>query len=474
MPQDLVLRFAPSPTGYLHVGGARTAIFNWLYARSSGGRFLLRIEDTDRARSTDEMTREILNGLRWLGVDWDNEPWIQSEHIARHRAECLRLFAEGKAYPCFCTQKELEAKRDVAGEGDRDTKYDRTCLHLSAQEREARLAAAMPYVLRFRVPEGETNFFDIVHDETVFRNEEIEDFVILRSDGTPMYMMAVVVDDHDMGVTHVIRGDDHLSNTPKQILLYEALGYEVPMFGHVPLILGADKKRLSKRHGATSVGEYQSRGLLPEALFNFLALMGWSPGDDREVMTREQLVEAFDPRRILKKSSVFDEEKLAWMNGRHLRLLSDEELLSRLRPYRPESLDDVADGYLLQVLPLMRERMELLTDIFDKGMYFFTDPADYDETAARKHWTAPAVSVLERLQSSIAASDFTPQGLEDLVRGHAADAELAAGKVIHPLRLALTGGSQSPSLFDMMVVLGRDTCLRRIAAALERLTPTSP
>ncbi len=466
-----VFRFAPSPTGYLHVGGARTAIFNWLYARSSGGRFLLRIEDTDRERSSEEMTREILDGLRWLGVDWDHEPVLQSSRLDRHKAEALRLLSEGKAYPCFCAQETLERKRAAAESAGGDTRYDRACLGLREEERAAMMSEGRPFVLRFRVPDGSTEFYDIVHEETAFSNSEIEDFVILRSDGSPVYMMAVVVDDHDMEVTHVVRGDDHLPNTPKQILLYRALGYDVPMFGHVPLILGADKKRLSKRHGATSVGEYRSRGILPAALFNFLALLGWSPGGDREVMSREEIVASFDPRRLLKKSSVFDEEKLQWMNGKHLRMLSDEDAISLIRAFRPEKFAGVNDEYALSVLPLMRDRMELLTDFYDKGGYFFEDPAGYDEGACRKHWKADIQRHMAELVEELRNCAFDAQSLDETVRRRAADAGLGAGKLIHPLRLALTGGTQSPGLFEMMIVLGREACLRRIRRALDAISP---
>ena len=464
MSSPIVVRFAPSPTGYLHVGGARTAIFNWLYARSQNGRFLLRIEDTDRARSSDAMTREILNGLRWLGVDWDDTPWIQSEQLERHRAECLRLHAEDKAYWCYCSAEDLAARR--ADAENHDTKYDRRCLNLGDAERAAKEAAGLARVLRFRVPEGVTEFYDIVHEETAFRNEEIDDFVILRSDGSPVYMIAVVVDDHDMGVTQVLRGDDHLSNTPKQILLYNALGYSVPMFGHMPLILGEDKKRLSKRHGATAVGEYQTRGILPEALFNFLALLGWSPGEDREIMSRDEMVDLFDARRLLKKSSVFDEKKLAWMNGQHIRLLGDAELLDRLRPWRPAALAPVSDEYLLLVLALMKERIELLADFFEKAVYFFDDPAQYDAAGVTKHWKPETSALLRTLAAQFATCPFEAPVLEDLVRRKAEEESLSAGKLIHPLRLALTGGTQSPSLFDMMVVLGRETCVRRIETAV--------
>ncbi len=472
MSTQVVVRFAPSPTGYLHVGGARTAIFNWLFARHEGGRFLLRIEDTDKARSSEAMIREILNGLRWLGIDWDNEPVLQSTRVERHREECLRLLAEGRAYWCYCTPDELDAQRAALGDEGSEYRYDRHCLHMSDGERREKEASGAPRALRFRVPDGETNFFDIVHEGTTFQNSEIDDFVLLRSDGTPMYMIAVVVDDHDMGVTHVMRGDDHLSNTPKQILLYEALGYELPMFGHVPLILGDDKKRLSKRHGATSVGEYQERGYLPEAVFNFLTLLGWSPGDDREVMTQGEMIEAFDVRRLLKKSSVFDEEKLRWMNGKHLRLLSDAELLERMRPHLPESILDRGEDHLLRIAGLMKERLFLLTDLPDTGRYFFEDPDAYDEAGMKKHWKPDSAVHMRIVMERITAADFTASALEELIRTLAEELGVGAGRIIHPMRLALTGGTQSPGLFEMMEEMGRDTCMRRLTRFVHHVEPS--
>jgi glutamyl-tRNA synthetase len=465
----MIVRFAPSPTGYLHIGGARTAIFNWLYTRSSGGRFLLRIEDTDRQRSSDEMTREILGGLRWLGIDWDGEPLIQSERIVRHAAECHRLLTEGNAYWCYCTAEELDARRRSAEAAGGAFLYDGTCRNLGSDQRAANDAEGKPRVLRFLVPEGRTVFNDIVHDETSFNNQEIDDFVILRSDGTPTYMVAVVVDDHDMAVTHVLRGDDHLSNTPKQIMLYHGLGYETPQFGHLPLILGEDRKRLSKRHGATSVGEFQQRGYLPEAVFNFLALLGWSPGEDREVLTRDELVESFDIRRVLKKSSVFDEEKLRWMNGRHIRLMDDDELLRRVLPYRPDDLVGVDIAELRVVIPLMKERMVLLQDFFENGRYFWRDPEEYEADAIAKRWKTGIPELLTHLLHLLETVEFTAEALEALIRNTAEQRGLSAGKVIHPIRLALTGTAASPSLFDMMTVLGRDTCVRRLRQALERI-----
>jgi glutamyl-tRNA synthetase len=416
------------------------------------------------------MTQEILNGLRWLGVDWDNEPVLQSARVDRHREECLRLLAEDKAYWCYCSQQELAAARTALGEEGSEYRYDGRCRNLTASERQRKEAAGATRALRFRVPEGETNFFDIVHEGTTFQNSEIDDFVLLRTDGTPMYMIAVVVDDHDMEVTHVIRGDDHLSNTPKQILLYEALGYELPMFGHVPLILGDDKKRLSKRHGAASVGEYQERGYLPEAVFNFLTLLGWSPGEDREIMTRDEMVEAFDVRRLLKKSSVFDEEKLRWMNGKHLRLLPDEELYERMRDYLPYQLVGVEEDRMLRIIGLMKERLFMLSDLYVAGRYFFDDPGSYDEAGVAKHCKPDTAGHLRAVLSDLTHCEFTTAALEELIRAKAAELGIGAGKLIHPLRLALTGGTSSPGLFEMMEELGRETCVRRVEGFLAFLT----
>ncbi len=415
------------------------------------------------------MTRAIYDGLHWLGIDWDDEPMIQSTRIDRHREECLRLEREGKAFYCYCTLELLAEKREGAGKNNDGFRYDGTCRDLSSEDRMKRELSGVPKALRFKVPDGITQFYDMVHGDTIFKNEEIDDFIILRNDGTPTYNLAVVVDDHDLGITHILRGDDHLSNTPKQILLYQALDYDLPQFGHLPMILGSDKKRLSKRHGATAVGEFQERGYLPEAMFNFLTLLGWSPGDDREVLTKNELIEVFSVERILKKSSEFDEEKLRWMNGKHIRLLNDEELLDRLRPYKPESLSDVSDDYLLQIIPLMKERMFFLSDLFANGKYFFEDPKTYDEQAVRKHWNAKIAEHLRSLISIFQSIDFTAQTLEETIRKKAEDIGISAGKLIHPLRLALTGGTSSPSLFDMMVVLGREVCERRMEYAVEHV-----
>ena len=328
------LRFAPSPTGYLHVGGARTALFNWLYARHYGGQFLLRIEDTDKLRSTEESTRAIFDGFKWLGLDWDEEVVHQGANLARHQADVQRLLETGRAYRCFCTTEELDEQRAAAKARGEAFRYDRRCDRLLTDEVVRRVAAGMPFVVRFRMPAGTTSWDDLVHGVISFANEDIGegDFIILRSDGTPIYNLAVVSDDIAMRITLVMRGDDHVSNTPKQILLYEALGAGVPKFAHLPMIHGPDGKKLSKRHGATAVGDYEHMGILPDAMLNFLALLGWSPGGDIEVMTLPQMVELFSTDGLSKKAAIFDMAKLEWMNGQHLSMTSPEELAKRLIP----------------------------------------------------------------------------------------------------------------------------------------------
>src|SRR5512146_2239183 len=324
------LRFAPSPTGYLHVGGARTALFNWLYARKYGGQFLLRIEDTDKARSTDESTRAIFEGLEWLGLAWDEDVVYQGANLPRHQTDARRLLDAGAAYRCFCTREELDERRKEAEARKESFKYDRRCDALPREEIDRRVSAGMPFVLRFRVPEGTTSWDDLVHDTISFPNKDIEDFVILRSDGTPIYNLAVVSDDIAMRITVVMRGDDHISNTPKQILLYQAMNAQLPRFAHVPMINGLDGKKLSKRHGATAVGDYQHMGILPQAMLNFLALLGWSPGNDVEVMTVPQMIQLFSVDGLSKNAAVFDPKKLEWMNGQHLSLMEASELAPRI------------------------------------------------------------------------------------------------------------------------------------------------
>lgn len=470
------LRFAPSPTGYLHVGGARTAVFNWLLARKEGGVFVLRIEDTDKERSSEEHTKAILDGMTWLGLDWDEGPHFQSEGVERHEATALRLLEEGKAYRDFSDPEEVreEARR-------RDMHPSRVARELAdamgEEEASRRADAGEPFAIRFRVPDGETRFEDLVHGEVRFGNDDIDDLVILRSDGTPVYNLAVVSDDAEMGITHVIRGDDHLSNTPKQVLLYRALGLPEPVFGHVPLILGPDGKRLSKRHGATAVGDYAAEGILPEAMMNFLALLGWSPGDDREFMSVEELVEAFDPERILKKSSVFDAEKLSWLNGKHLAVKPDADLVGHIRSrlvgeesLRGDLLDD--PEWVASLLEVIKVRARTLDELADQARPFVCDHLTYDEKAMEKHWAKDPQAARERLgrlAEAYEGVEWTKEALEARLRALAEEMGTGAGKLIHPLRVALTGNMASPGIFDVLVLLGRDRAFRRIDAGLERI-----
>jgi glutamyl-tRNA synthetase len=481
------VRFAPSPTGYLHVGGARTALFNWLYARRHGGVFVLRIEDTDAERSSWEMVTGILDGLRWLGLDWDegpdaggpHGPYFQSQRFDRHRAAARRLVAEGKAYPCFCTPERLREERERAEARGEAWQYDRACLRLTPAEREAR-ASAGPAAIRFMVPAGQTRFDDAVHGPIEFDGAHIEDFVIVRSDGHPTYHLSVVVDDIDMAITHVIRGDDHISNTPKHILLFDALGGAVPRFAHVPLILGADKKRLSKRHGATSVMEYERLGYLADAMVNFLALLGWSPGGDREVMSRGDLVASFALEGISGGNAVFNTDKLDWMNAQYLARLPLEELASLVRPrLAAAGLDGspvVRDAQAFhRLLDLLRPRAKTLNDVVEQARPLLAETVEYDPAAVEKHLTAAGLG--EHLAALVAALDrispFDESHVEAAVRSTAAERGIKAGQLIHAVRVGLTGRMASPGLFEIVVLLGREETGRRLQGLLTLLANRS-
>ncbi|HET7633026.1 MAG TPA: glutamate--tRNA ligase [Gemmatimonadaceae bacterium] len=473
------LRFAPSPTGYLHVGGARTALFNWLYARKYGGQFLLRIEDTDRARSTDDSTRAIFDGLNWLGLGWDEEVVYQGANLARHQADAARLLDSGAAYRCFCTRDELDERRHDAETRGEPFKYDRRCDALPRAEVDRRVSAGTPFTVRFRVPDGTTTWDDLVHGTISFPNKDIEDFVILRSDGTPIYNLAVVSDDLAMRITVVMRGDDHISNTPKQIMLYHALGGQLPTFAHLPMIHGLDGKKLSKRHGATAVGDYQHMGILPQAMLNFLALLGWSPGHDIEVMTLPRMIELFATDGLLKKASVFDPAKLEWMNGQHLSLMSSAEVEPRVTPALVAAGLTTADAlaarrdWYLTLLDQLKIRSRTIDDIVRQAAPFLRDTIDYAPDAVARQWKdRPATAELLRAErETLAALEaWEPSAMEAALRALADSRGLSGGKVFQPLRVALTGLSVSPGIFDVLVLVGRERSLARIDAAIEWLT----
>lgn len=474
----LRVRFAPSPTGYLHVGGGRTALFNWLLARQAGGTFLLRIEDTDRERSSEAHTQAILDGMRWLGLDWDEGPEFQAAGIERHRQDALRLLAEGKAYRDFMPPEELARLR--AEDPDRVIRAPREAAEaLGYEAAEARAAAGEPHAIRFRVPEGETVWNDAVHGMMRFQNADVEDLVILRSDGTPTYNLAVVSDDAAGRITLVMRGDDHISNTPKQILLHEALGHPVPAFAHLPMILGPDGKRLSKRHGATAVGEYRAEGILPEAMMNFLALLGWNPGTDEEIFDAPALIAAFSLDRVQKKSAILDPTRLAWINGRHLAVAPTPKVAAEARALlaegvplsaqEEERLAQEGGAWFLRLVELLKVRSRTVQELADTVRMYLMDLPSLDAEAAERHWfqdANAAATYLEAIARALASTPrWTAEGLESEIRGVAQQLGVGAGKVIHPLRVALTGQSASPGIFEVLEVLGRERALERLAWA---------
>ncbi len=478
------VRFAPSPTGYLHVGGARTALFNWLYARRHGGVFVLRIEDTDVERSSQDMVTGILDGLRWLGLTWDegpevggaHAPYFQSERLDRYRAAADRLLSDGHAYRCFCTPERLRDERERAEARGEAWQYDRACLQLSADRVRELDAAGTPRAVRFKVPPSGAAFDDAVHGRISFDGASIEDFVVLRSDQYPTYHLSVVVDDIDMGITEVIRGDDHISNTPKHVLLFEALGAAVPRFAHVPLILGADKKRLSKRHGATSVMEYQRQGYLAPAVVNFLALLGWSPGDDRELMTAQELIDSFTLEGISGGNAVFNTEKLDWMNGQYIVRMPIADLAAATRPFFDDSglgshpliMESRAFHRLLE---LLRPRAKRLTEFVEQARPLLTEVVAYEQEAVDKHLSSPDLAghIAALVAALDSATPFDEAQVEAAVRGTASARGLKAGALIHATRVAVTGRTQSPGLFEVLAWLGRDRVQARLTQLLEFL-----
>ncbi len=469
------VRFAPSPTGYLHVGGARTALFNWLFARHHGGIFVLRIEDTDFSRSSEEMVEGILKGMRWLGLEWDEGPFFQSQRLPRYQALAARLLETGKAYRCFCSSDEL-AERRKAQQPDAGgaSIYDRRCLGLSRAESDARAAGGDQYAVRFLVPPGKTGFDDRVFGRIEIENATIEDFVLLRSDGVPTYHLGVVVDDVDMAISHVIRGADHISNTPKQILLYQAAGEKVPEFAHLPLILGPDKQRLSKRHGATSVMAYAEMGYIPDAFFNFLALLGWSPGDDSELMAREELIRRFTLEGVGKANAVFGLDKLDWFNAQYLQSMPDDELETLLKAELTSSgIWNELDTTLAAgpALKLLRSRLKKPGDFSGTFRAFFSEDFEYDPVAAEKYLGDDRLAgLLTTLRERYAAdAGFDLQSTEKRLRDVASEAGVKAGVMINALRVALTGQGVAPGLFEVMMVLGRDRTLERIDRVVNHL-----
>jgi glutamyl-tRNA synthetase len=450
-------RFAPSPTGYLHIGGARTALFNYLFARQARGVFILRIEDTDVERSTPEYVDAILDGMKWLGLEWDEGPYFQSKRFALHREAALTLLEKGLAYRCYCTPEELEERRQAALREGKTPRYDGRCRNITEIRRK-------PFAARFKVNPGKTVIEDLIKGPVIFDHEELEDLVLLRSDSTPTYNLCVVVDDADMKITHVIRGDDHIANTPKQVLLYEALGFTVPEFAHLPMILGSDKTRLSKRHGATSVGAYREMGCLPKALLNYLARLGWSYGDE-EIFSVEELIEKFSFEHVGRSAGVFNPEKLLWLNQHYIKESKPEELAALLSPFLKELA--AGDERLPLIVKTVRERARTLKEMAEYTLFYFKEP-QYQEGVARKFLTPekaePLRSLIERLS---AAAPFSAQNIENAFTALLSERGLPLGALAQPVRVALTGATVSPGIYETIEALGKERTIKRLERAVD-------
>ena len=470
------VRFAPSPTGALHLGSARTALFNWLFARHNRGKFILRIEDTDRTRSTKEAVKTIFHGLDWLGLDWDEGPnvdgpfgpYFQTERMDIYKKFAEQLIAEGKAYYCFCTPEELEIKRKQAAERKEAPRYDNTCRKVSSEESKKKKEAGTSCVIRFMMPPGEiTEVDDLIRGKVKFDNDLLDDFVIMKSDGFPTYNFAAVIDDHLMEISHVIRGDDHLSNTPRQIVLYQALGWGLPKFAHIPMILGSDKARLSKRHGATSVIEYKDQGYLPEAMVNYIAKLGWGH-KDQEIFSRQELIDLFTLEGCGKNPAIFNFEKLTWLNGQHIKTALPERIIDLCEPLLINAYGNHDPAYISRVVRLFLDRMKLIPEIVPLTAYFFKDGLEFEEKAL-KHLNDPAAPemlklIAERLRS---VEPFVKEEIEKEFKAIAAEKNLKLGMVIHPCRAAVSGRAETPPMYDVLEVLGKDKVIARLTAVVK-------
>ncbi len=480
------VRFAPSPTGYPHVGNIRTALFNWLFARHSSGSFIVRIEDTDVNRKVEGAMEAILDSLHWLGIDWDEGPevggsfgpYFQSQRLDVYQKTAQHLLAEGHAYPCYCSEERLARMRaEMARRKESMRSYDRRCRNLTQEERAQFEAQGIIPVIRFKIPlEGQTKFNDLIKGDVAFDNSTLDDFVLLKSDGYPTYHLANVVDDHLMKITHVLRADEWLSSTPRHVLLYSALGYQPPLFAHLPMILGPDRSKLSKRHGATAIKEYREQGYLPQAMMNFLALLGWSLDDRTELFTKEELIQNFSIERTSKTSAIFNIDKLKWMNGVYIRKLTPEELAGELLPFLDRGLPPsvkrpLSREYVKQIVPLIRERFTTLEEAAELSMFFFADELAYDTDLllGKKLTREDAVKGLEAALERLQALPFDAKSLEDALRPLADRLGLKAGDFFGLLRVAVTGRTAAPPLFQTMEALGQERCLKRIKAALKKL-----
>lgn len=462
------VRFAPSPTGHLHIGGARTALFNYLFARHNNGAFILRIEDTDRSRSTEEYIEAIIEGMRWLKLDWDEGPYRQTDRFDIYRSYVERLLNEGKAYRCYCTPEELEQRRQEALAQGKTPKYDGRCRNITEP-----IPADKPSAVRFKMPqEGQTVVNDLIRGVVEFENSQLEDLIIMRSDGTPTYNFVVVVDDIDMEITHIIRGDDHLNNTPKQIHIYKAFGWEPPAFGHLPMILGADKTRLSKRHGATSVMAYKDMGYLPDALVNYLVRLGWSYGD-QEVFTREELIKYFSLENIGKSAAVFNPEKLLWLNSQYIIKEDAKNLADMAIPFLIKK-GIISEGqeldmeWLSRAVNSLKERVRTLVELASSLKYYILEYVEIDPKAKEKFLKPENIKYLSELHEILSGlTDFTAAEIEKVFHSFAEKHGIKLGIIAQPVRVAITGGTASPGLFEVLEIVGKDKALKRLSKVIE-------
>jgi len=457
----IITRFPPSPTGYLHVGGARTAIFNWLYARHTGGKFVLRIEDTDIKRSTQESVDAIFEALQWLGIDWDEGPYFQTQRFDIYREYIQKLLDSGHAYYCTCSPEQIDAMRQKAMASGGKPRYDGTC-------REKGLSKSDDAVVRFKAPlSGTTVVEDVIKGNIVFQNDELDDFVVCRSDGTPTYNFVVVVDDITMGINTIIRGDDHVMNTPKQILLYRALESPLPTFGHVPMVLGNDRARLSKRHGAMSVTAYRDMGYLPEAVLNYLVRLGWSHGD-QEFFTRDELIKVFDITHIGRSAGIFNLEKLQAINADHIQAAAPSDLVDPLKPFLKERGIEIETGnYATNVIETLQPRSKTLADMADAAMFYYLDDIEFEEKAARKFLKSAALDPLQLLAAKLkATTEYSQENLEDVFKSVMDETGLKLGKIAQPVRVALTGKTASPGIFEIIAILGPERVVPRLDKAI--------
>jgi glutamyl-tRNA synthetase len=476
LTEKIRVRFAPSPTGFLHIGGARTALFNWLYARHNNGTFILRIEDTDTTRSTDEYIEAIIEGMKWLGLDWDEGPFRQTDRFDTYKKYIDKLLEEGKAYYCYCSPEELETARKEAMKEGRALKYNGKCRDNDRVQGSggSGVQGENP-VVRFKMPQaGQTVIEDLIKGRVEFPNEQLDDLIIQRSDGTPTYNLVVVVDDVDMGITHVIRGDDHLNNTPRQFQIYEALGYSVPKFAHLPMILGSDKARLSKRHGATSVTAYRDEGYLPDALVNYLVRLGWSYGD-QEIFTRDELIEKFSFDNVGKAAAVFDPEKLNWLNAQYIMDSPVEKLIGLVMPFLIKD-GLVKEGgaidkeWLGKAIGTLKERSKTLVELAASLRYYIAEEVEYDEKAKKKFLNEKSLEMLVELKDGLGnIPDFTEAELEPLFKSIVEKHDTKLGKLAQPVRVAVTGGTASPGIFEVLEVVGREKTIRRLERAIESI-----